>query len=361
MTSNEPTTKHVTVVDFDFTIISNGGQSPIADIVFVHGLGGHPQSTWSAKRQQPKASAEPSPSKVAAVGGKISTKFGKLFKKRKAGGSSSANRAELGATQSDSEVDGNADLTMIPATEADVAEPLSKLSIFWPRDLLAPDFVDARILTFGYSSNPLHSNQSNLYTLSKNLLAKLASERDECLGRDPGQVCNESSSELDWRRSFLSINSDFNSNHCLFATPHSGSDLADWGELLRRIAGVFRVTNSPLLAALNAQKDNGQLEQLRDDFDKILGQWTEGKIRVLNLRENKPLSSAASASLVSHGRSSSIVSYRGRMASNIITDGADHSSICKFNGVDDPNYKYFKGCLRGFLKDISVGPMGHVD
>lgn len=58
-----------------------------------------------------------------------------------------------------------------------------------------------------------------------------------------------------------------------FATPHSGSDLADSGELLRRIAGVFKVTNSSLLATLNAQRDDGQLEKLRDDFSKasVLG------------------------------------------------------------------------------------------
>lgn len=83
-----------------------------------------------------------------------------------------------------------------------------------------------------------------------------------------------------------------------FATPHSGADIADWGEMLRRIAGVFKVTNSPLLAALNAQNDNGQLEQLRDDFSKMLGRWNDGKLRAHALRESKPLYPVSSKTLV---------------------------------------------------------------
>jgi hypothetical protein len=49
--------------------------------------------------------------------------------------------------------------------------------LFWPWDLLALDFENARILTFGYESNPAGSSQNNLYTLSKLLLGRLTSER----------------------------------------------------------------------------------------------------------------------------------------------------------------------------------------
>ena len=65
--------------------------------------------------------------------------------------------------------------------------------------------------------------------------------------------------------------------------------MANWGELLRRIAGTFAVTNSTLLAALNANNDNGQLEELRGNFDKMLGPRNEGKFRVYSFRETKPL------------------------------------------------------------------------
>jgi len=65
--------------------------------------------------------------------------------------------------------------------------------------------------------------------------------------------------------------------------------MASWGELLRRIAGIFAVTNSTLLAALDAKNDNGQLEELRRSFVRMLGPRNEGKFQVFSFRETKPL------------------------------------------------------------------------
>lgn len=76
-----------------------------------------------------------------------------------------------------------------------------------------------------------------------------------------------------------------------FATPHAGSDLASWGQLLASIGSIFTVKNSKLLAALNAKNDNGQLEELRKDFQKMLGKLQEGRIQVVIFRETKPMSS----------------------------------------------------------------------
>lgn len=65
--------------------------------------------------------------------------------------------------------------------------------------------------------------------------------------------------------------------------------MASWGELLRRIAGTFAVTNSAFLAALNSKSDNGQLEELSADFARMLGPSNEGKFEVFSFRETKPL------------------------------------------------------------------------
>ena len=70
-----------------------------------------------------------------------------------------------------------------------------------------------------------------------------------------------------------------------FGTPHRGSALGEWGEQIRRIVGILASTNPTILAALNANVDNGQLEQLRRDFNKMLGPWSDGKFSVHSFRE----------------------------------------------------------------------------
>ena len=65
-----------------------------------------------------------------------------------------------------------------------------------------------------------------------------------------------------------------------FGTPHSGSSVADLGETIIRIGGLFSTTDSTLLAALNAKNETGELERLRKDFDKMLGPRRDGKFEV---------------------------------------------------------------------------------
>ena len=61
-------------------------------------------------------------------------------------------------------------------------DTLASGKVFWPRDLLPRDVEDVRVLTFGYYSKPAGSSQDNLYTLSKNLLRKVANERSNAVG-----------------------------------------------------------------------------------------------------------------------------------------------------------------------------------
>lgn len=138
--------------------------------------------TWSNDKHGPKASAEPRRPMLAAMGDQVSKTVGKFFAKKKSSGkaSSSTSAAQEGEPvhQSGSETDRtNTSQVSLPTTTS--SSSIAK--IFWPRDLLGPDFEDVRILTFGYESNPAHSAQNNLYTLSKSLLARLASERENCV------------------------------------------------------------------------------------------------------------------------------------------------------------------------------------
>jgi hypothetical protein len=134
-------------------------------------------------KHSPKASAEPRPSKRAAFGAKIGNAFKSLVY-RKPKEQTKAEAACSTAAAQDGVL-----TTEAPAPTTEDAD--SKSKIFWPLDLLAIDFKDVRVLTFGYDSSPSHSTKNNLYTLSKSLLARLASERETCVSCSPPDTINE--------------------------------------------------------------------------------------------------------------------------------------------------------------------------
>ncbi|KAM7210197.1 hypothetical protein V8F06_014418 [Rhypophila decipiens] len=309
------------VADEGITCLHTGGANPIADIVFVHGLGGHPKRTWSA---------EPSGPKVYGRIRSITRKMG-------------LSRSKSHTTSS---------------------EPASVPSnIFWPCHLLPDDISEARIMTYGYYSSPAGPSQDNLYTLSKNLLISVANERIGAPSRPLLFIAHSLGGIL--TKFALRISQDCTGGAdawmkavrestvgvIFFATPHSGSELASWGELLRRMASVFTVTNPKLLAALNSQADNGQLEELRTSFVKMLGPSSEGKFRVFSFRETKPLVNGPAgplATLVVPLASSDIASEwaTGR------TVAANHRDICRFVDANDAKYTMFIQELKRFLDDV---------
>ena len=102
------------------------GGSTIADVVFVHGLQGHPWKTWRVKE---------------AKGSKLFS-----FNKR-------------------------------PSTR-----------VFWPRDLLPDDVPNVRIFTYGYDSHISHgtsgpANQNNISQHGLSLLNAVSGKRLECRDR----------------------------------------------------------------------------------------------------------------------------------------------------------------------------------
>ena len=102
--------------------------SIVADIVFVHGLQGHPCKTW--QYEEPRTSIVPNFLSKAAP----------------------------------------------------------QKSVFWPRDLLADDVPNVRIFTYGYDSKISHytsgpANQSNISQHGLSLLHAVSAKRRECQDR----------------------------------------------------------------------------------------------------------------------------------------------------------------------------------
>jgi hypothetical protein len=114
------------------------GKLTIHSLVFVHGLNGHPIKTWSATA-------------ASAIDEKKKRSLSEIFRRRKKQPSSAA----------------------AAASEKD--------SVFWPRDILAKDVPNCRIITYGYESNPHQmfaaANKNNILGHAKNMLAEIQRNR----------------------------------------------------------------------------------------------------------------------------------------------------------------------------------------
>jgi hypothetical protein len=138
------TTDPLKVRDVGFTTLHDGGLHPQLDIVFIHGIQGHPHETWSHSVTVPQSS-------------KPKSTFLGIGRSR--------SRTPSGATESPNQT-----------------PPPDPLSGLWPAKLLSLDFPDARILTYGYDSRVSNffggaANQNDMVTIAGGFLNDLAAER----------------------------------------------------------------------------------------------------------------------------------------------------------------------------------------
>lgn len=129
----------------------------------MHGPKGHPKATWKTDSSIPKASAEPKTSKWARMKDLFSPRNSLSLEILSGGVSTHPSQA------------------IVEEPNYLQVETAHLRTFFWPEDLLAQDFQNTRILTFGYNSEYQQFfgsvPQNNLYTLSKRLLNDLMIER----------------------------------------------------------------------------------------------------------------------------------------------------------------------------------------
>jgi hypothetical protein len=148
--------------DFGFTTLSAGGEVPEGDIVIVHGLQGHPWKTWACKN----TTGGDSCSGVKAQNAGLLTRVGSF-------------------NDSQSKV----------LSDASTEQGVLGSSIYWPSDLLARDYPQYRILTYGYDSHVSHFlsgsvHQGNIARIARDLLHELAAERRDSPARPLVFICH---------------------------------------------------------------------------------------------------------------------------------------------------------------------------
>ena len=209
-------------------------QSITADLVFVHGLQGHPRKTWQSSLTPQQHTSGHNP-----------------FKRWR-----DQRRDKEGA------------------------------GVFWPADLIPQDFPELRVLTYGYDSKitgyyASSKSKNGIFDHGNSLLNALSRERTKLANRPiifvahslGGLVVKQALVEARKRISSSHIHDIYTSARAVifFGTPHRGSDSASWGLMASNLAKAAQMdVNDAILRELDPASGNSKLLELRRDFYDIL-------------------------------------------------------------------------------------------
>ena len=229
------------------------GDAAVADIVFIHGLQGHPERTWRYG---------PLPSQMKSSG-----KVSKLFHLRSKSTAGSAS---------------------------------SETGCFWP-ELLAKRFKNVRVATYGYDSRVTNffggaANQMDVIGHGRSLLNSLETFRSHEPRRpllfvvhSLGGLVLKEALRRSWQAQIYEndLRTVYYSTVAILfmGTPHRGSQYADWGIIARNVAVASGFDASDRILR-NLQPDAGHLDILCEDFSKML---LEDSFDIFTFMESKPL------------------------------------------------------------------------
>ncbi|KAE8448906.1 hypothetical protein EG329_008702 [Mollisiaceae sp. DMI_Dod_QoI] len=302
----------IVIREDDITVLytpSSEAEPIVADIIFVHDLQGHPRKTWQANMQ---ATAS----------------------KRRLFG--------LGKSKGKDCVD-------------------SSDPVFWPADLLADDYKNVRILTYGYDSHVSHyfkgpANKLNLTQLGQGLLNRVVGERrrSRVSGRAivfvahslGGLLVKEALVESKKQGPTSNKTDVYKSTQgvIFFGTPHKGSNDAKWGLIFQTIVSAVVDTNEKLIRTL--ELDSELLDKLARDFQDIID---EGNLKICSLLESRgktglPVFNGKALLLleVVPDFSASFGSLQFEHQDFI---EKNHTNMCRFIGKEDGGYTRFRDGL----------------
>ncbi|KAI9849349.1 MAG: hypothetical protein M1837_004809 [Sclerophora amabilis] len=321
-----------------YTVLASGAssvdQGHIANIIFVHGLRGHPRTTWEYVE---KKNASP---------------LAKRIKRPK---------SDDAKVESHSAQQGH-----------------SGGGVFWPADLLPNTIKNAKIMTYGYDADviggPLQgASKTTITQHGQDLMVQL--ER-EVASTEPiifvahglcGIIVREG---LHWAKTrregkYQALNKRV--KHIVFlGTPHRGSEMASMGKLVANFAAVaLQDSNKALLKSLSV--DSEILDKVHYPFADMLHSndftvhlFQEGR----GVSGVKPLSGKASHRLtLLHPQASHADEYIEQVVNDFSSKldhpleiveriDANHMELARFASASDPGFRKLSGVLQGYIAQI---------
>jgi len=225
---------------------------------------------------------------------------------------------------------------------------------YWPCDLLPLDFAPCRILVYGYDSHISRffsgaANTTNILGLARAFLDELEENRRKAIGRPLVLIAHSlgglllkavlrQSSESDGSTSYdhaLRDICDSTVGTIFLGTPHRGSELASFGEVVANVARLaqFDVSQSILK---DLRVDATILEILDESFSKL---YMKQNFMLFTFEEGRGLG----IPLVAMGKVvpswSAHLGFTGEQRRII---NANHRKMCRFRGDDCPGYGHIR-------------------
>ncbi|SPJ72661.1 uncharacterized protein FTOL_02390 [Fusarium torulosum] len=316
---------------------------PIADIIMVHGLKGHPYKTWRFTPSSKTADKQPPLPRQQGQKPQHSKRL-------------QLRHSITSWIKEPSTKDSNDSESTLSVPETALDPPALRTSVFWPADLLPEVCENARILTFGYdtkvtkyTSGP--TNMNSILSHGKDFLFSL--ERHIVPGRPLIFIAHSLGGILVKEMLALSSTSETialqgvvecTTAIIFLSTPHRGSpEFSAIGERARSMLSSLRFqTAGAILDTL--RQGNTDLQRAHESFTRL---WQQYNFRVKSFQEGFGLTGinlwVLGNKVVPHD--SSLI---GDPREHAETLQANHMEMCRFSSASDPNYMK----VAGEIKDI---------
>ncbi|KAF7502644.1 hypothetical protein GJ744_005398 [Endocarpon pusillum] len=285
--------------------------NPVADVIFIHGLGGHPKWSWTGYRKlDPK---QPLPEKE-----KVQTNCLGLRKREK---------------------------------------------IFWPEELLSADRKDIRILTYGYDSHvvkciPRPVNKMGIADHGQSLLQDIVSHRRRFniprerpiifVAHSFGGLVVIQALIRSWREdSEDDMKAVCKATYAtiFFGTPHRGSDDAAWCQCYGCLASALMCdANTRNAEQMNSRFHGSKLPELTQEFRKVAA---VNFIRIKSFSETQGKIGCACLNGLMVDRYSSLLNSADEDHEFI---NANHTYMNKFGKHEDKGYEQFLSALKHIIE-----------
>ncbi|EUC36943.1 hypothetical protein COCCADRAFT_86924, partial [Bipolaris zeicola 26-R-13] len=314
-----------TVHRLDFTRLTPSTQNDdefCVNIIFIHGLRGHPRRTW-------EGNIKPSSIGSDATKKSKSLQIRSFFRREQA----RSPAPEISQAQ---------DPPSTPTSS-------SPSSIFWPEEYLVPDIPRACIWTYGYNADVIGgifkaNNQNSISQHGQDLSVRL--EREICnekpilfvvhsLGGIILKDAIRRSETMRERTRFI----------VFLGTPHRGSGCADWGQIASSLARVaMQDSNKKILETLEV--NNEVLDNIHEDFKQIA---SKGKFKVHSFQEARGVTGVRGLEGKVVDNFSSKLDLP-REFETVESIDANHMQMARCASRDDQVYRAVCGVLKAYVK-----------